>query len=130
MGKLVFLDNSVQTGTGTIKLRAELPNSDRYFWPGQFVNVRLILTTKHDAVLIPAQALQIGQQGPYVYVVKDQVAQIRPVRPGQRQGDLLTIDEGVAAGENVITAGQLMVIPGKPVRLIDATTQPVAQVEK
>lgn len=130
IGRLVFLDNSVQSGSGTIKLRAELPNSDRYFWPGQFVNVRLILTTKRNAVLIPAQALQIGQQGPYVYVVKDQIAQIRPVRPGQRQGDLLVIDDGLAAGDTVITTGQMMVIPGKPVRITNAATQPATQPSK
>jgi len=63
-GKLTFLDNSVQNGTGTVKLRATLDNADNYFWPGQFVNVRLVLTTKKGAVLIPSQATQVGQQGP------------------------------------------------------------------
>ena len=69
-GELTFLDNSVQNGTGTVNLRATVPNADHHFWPGQFVNVRLILSTAKGAVLIPNQATQISQQGPFVYVVK------------------------------------------------------------
>lgn len=116
-GQLIFLDNSVQDGTGTVKLRAQVPNADRHFWPGQFVHVRLILQVKKDAVLIPNQATQISQQGPYVYVMKpDGTADLRPITAGQRQGDMVVVDSGVSAGENVIVSGQLMVIPGKPVR--------------
>ena len=69
-GELTFLDNAVQNGTGTVNLRATIPNADHHFWPGQFVNVRLILATAKGAVLIPNQATQISQQGPFVYVVK------------------------------------------------------------
>lgn len=116
-GQLIFLDNSVQDGTGTVKLRAQVPNADKHFWPGQFVHVRLILTVKKAAVLIPSQATQISQQGPYVYIMKpDGTADLRPITPGQRQGDQLVVDAGIAPGENVIVTGQLMVIPGKPVR--------------
>ena len=115
-GQLTFLDNAVQQGSGTVRLRATIPNGDRYFWPGQFVNVRLVLTTKKDAVLIPAQAQQIGQQGPFVYVVTpDNKAQIRPIVPGQRQGELIVVDRGVQPGERVIVTGQMSVMPDGPV---------------
>jgi multidrug efflux system membrane fusion protein len=119
---LTFLDNSVQGSTGTIKLRATLPNADRYFWPGQFVNVRLVLTIAKDAVLVPAQAQQIGQQGPYVYVVKpDSTAEIRPIAPGQRQGDLIVVDRGIQPGENVVVTGQMTIVPNAKVQVIHAT---------
>lgn len=112
-GKLTFLDNTVQKGTGTVKLRATVPNADRYFWPGQFVNVRLVLTTKTDAVLIPTRAQQIGQQGPYVYVVTPEgTAELRPITPGQRQGDQIVVVSGLRAGEKVVVTGQMQVAPG------------------
>src|SRR5437762_2943494 len=77
-GKLTFLDNAVQNGTGTVNLRATMSNPDHHFWPGQFVNVRLVLATQKNAVLIPNQATQISQKGPFVYVVKpDGTADIR-----------------------------------------------------
>lgn len=115
-GKLTFMDNTVQSTSGTVRLRASVPNADRYFWPGQFVNVRLVLTTKVSAVLIPAQAQQIGQQGAYVYVVTpDQTAEHRPIVPGQRQADLIVVESGLKAGEQVIVTGQMLVMPGGPV---------------
>ena len=87
-GKLTFLDNAVQNGTGTVNLRATMSNPDHHFWPGQFVNVRLVLATQKNAVLIPNQATQISQKGPFVYVVKpDGTADFRPVTLGQRQGE-------------------------------------------
>ncbi|HSI36290.1 MAG TPA: efflux RND transporter periplasmic adaptor subunit, partial [Tepidisphaeraceae bacterium] len=102
-GKLTFLDTAVQAGSGTIKLRAEIENTDRQFWPQQFVNVRLVLETKRDAVLIPAAAVQVGQQGQFVYVVKEgSIADMRPVALGQRQDDLIVANDGVKAGERVI----------------------------
>ncbi len=119
-GELTFLDNAVQDGSGTIRLRALLPNTDHYFWPGQFVGCRLILTVKKDAVLVPIEAQQIGQQGPFVYVVEpDGTAKIRPIHPGQRQGNMLVVDSGVAAGEKVIISGQMLVMPGAKVQLVD-----------
>jgi multidrug efflux system membrane fusion protein len=116
VGQLIFLDNAVQDGTGTVKLRAQLPNADGHFWPGQFVNVRLVLTVQHDAVLIPQQAVQISQNGPFVYVVgADSKAQLRPITTGQRQGTMVVAETGVSADENVMTTGQLIVQPGGPV---------------
>lgn len=131
-GELKFLDNQVQDGTGTVKLRAAVANADRHFWPGQFVNIRLILTTSKDAVLVPNQATQISQQGPFVYVVKnDKTADLRQVTLGQRQGNDVVIAKGVAAGEEVIVTGQLQVQPGGPLRMeapaAAPTTAPAAQ---
>jgi multidrug efflux system membrane fusion protein len=120
-GELTFLDTSVQPGTGTIKLRATLENKDRRFWAGQFVEIRLILEVKKDAVLIPSPAVQIGQQGPFVYVVKgDQTAEIRPIRQGQRQGGLVVINSGVSTGERVIISGHMAVMPGAKVNPLPA----------
>jgi len=124
-GDLTFLDNAVQDATGTIKLRATLKNPDHHFWPGQFCQVRLVLKTLKDAVLVPSSASQLSQQGPYVFVVKaDHTAEMRPVTIGQAQGSDIVITKGLAAGEQVVTDGQMMVRPGGPVRLPGDTTQP------
>lgn len=111
-GILSFLDNLVQSQTGTVELRATIPNADHYFWPGQFVTCRLVLTIQKGAVLIPAAAQQIGQQGPFVYVVRpDNTAELRLITPGQRQGDMIVVERGVNAGDKVIATGQMAVVP-------------------
>jgi multidrug efflux system membrane fusion protein len=113
-----FLDNSVQNGSGTVNLRATMSNPDHHFWPGQFIDVKLVLNTQKSAVLIPNQAAQISQQGPFVYVLKsDDTAELRPVKLGQRQGDDVVVTEGVAANERVVLAGQMLVRPGGKVRV-------------
>jgi multidrug efflux system membrane fusion protein len=118
IGRIEFLDNTVQNGSGTVNLRATISNQDHHFWPGQFVDVKLVLTTERGAVLIPSQATQISQQGPFVYVVKsDDTAELRPVKLGQRQGEDVVVTEGVAASERVVLAGQLLVRPGGKVRV-------------
>ena len=112
-GQLTFLDNAVQNATGTVNLRATIPNEGHRFWPGRFVNVRLVLSTIHQAVLIPASAPQMSAKGSFVYVVKqDSTAEQRPVSLGQRQGDLVVVETGVQAGERVVTSGQIGVTPG------------------
>lgn len=112
-GQLTFVDNAVQNETGQVTLRATLPNPDQRFWPGRFVNVRLVLSTMQGAVLIPVTAPQMSANGSYVYVVKqDSTAEQRPVSLGQRQGDLIVVEKGVAAGEQIVTNGQLGVTPG------------------
>jgi len=117
-GRIEFLDNAVQNGSGTVNLRATISNPDRHFWPGQFVNVKLVLNTEKAAVLIPNQAAQISQQGPFVYVVKsDDTADLRPVKLGQRQGDDVVVTEGVNANERVVLAGQMLIRPGGKVRV-------------
>ncbi|HET6250463.1 MAG TPA: efflux RND transporter periplasmic adaptor subunit [Tepidisphaeraceae bacterium] len=120
-GSLTFLDNAVQDASGTIRLRATLANADRHFWPGQFVKVRLILQVMKDAVLIPSSAMQLSQQGPYVFVVKaDSTAELRQVVLGQEQGSWVVVKSGVHAGEHVITNGQLLVFPGSTVNVVPA----------
>jgi membrane fusion protein, multidrug efflux system len=117
-GRVEFLDNTVQNATGTVNLRATMANGDRHFWPGQFVNVKLVLTTQKNAVLIPNQAAQMSQQGPFVFVLKsDDTAELRPVTLGQRQGEDVVITNGLAAGERVVLAGQLLVRPGSKVNV-------------
>ena len=112
-GQLTFLDNAVQNTTGTVNLRATIPNAEHRFWPGRFVNIRLVLSTIHQAVLIPATAPQMSAKGSFVYVVKpDSTAEQRTVTLGQRQGDLVVVETGVAPGERVVTNGQLGVTPG------------------
>src|SRR5438067_5860497 len=117
-GQLTFLDNAVQSGTGTINLRATIPNSDHRFWPGRFVNIRLVLSTIHGAVLVPATAPQMSAKGSFVYVIKqDSTAEQRQVTLGQRQGDLVVVEKGVEPGERVVTVGQIGVTPGGKVRV-------------
>jgi len=117
-GQLTFLDNAVQSATGTINLRATIPNSDHRFWPGRFVNIRLVLSTIHGAVLVPATAPQMSAKGSFVYVIKqDSTAEQRQVTLGQRQGDLVVVEKGVEPGERVVTIGQIGVTPGGKVRV-------------
>ncbi|HEX9454592.1 MAG TPA: efflux RND transporter periplasmic adaptor subunit [Candidatus Binatia bacterium] len=121
-GQLTFIDNAVQEGTGTVKLRATLPNSDRRFWPGRFAKIRLVLDTRADAVLVPADAPQLSAKGSFVYVVKnDSSAEQRMVKLGQHQGELIVVTDGVKADEKVVVKGQLGVTPGGKVRI---ATQP------
>lgn len=117
-GQLEFLDNAVQNGTGTVNLRATLPNRDHHFWPGQFVDVKLILATEKDAVIVPNQATQISQQGPFVYVVRpDNTVELRLVTLGQRQGDNVVIKQGLAFQEKVVLTGQMTLRPGASVHV-------------
>jgi multidrug efflux system membrane fusion protein len=126
-GRVEFLDNAVQNGSGTVNLRATLSNSDHHFWPGQFVDVKLVLSTEKRAVLIPNQATQISQQGPFVYVVKsDDTAELRPVKLGQRQGDQIVVTGGVAPNERIVLAGQMLVRPGGKVRVDGASAAPAS----
>lgn len=111
-GRLTFVDNSVDTGTGTIHLKATFPNQDRSLWPGQFVNVAMTLATRPNAVLIPSQAIQSGQKGEYVYVVKeDGGVEMRSVAVFRVIDQESIIERGVTAGERVVTDGQLRLTP-------------------
>jgi multidrug efflux system membrane fusion protein len=117
MGDLYFIDNAVQPGSGTVKVRGVTPNPDRALWPSEFVRVRFILDTLKDAMLVPSQTVQVSQSGPFVFVVKpDNTVDLRPVKPGQRQdGDLTVIESGVKPGETVVVTGQLALAPGAKV---------------
>ena len=114
MGDLYFIDKAVQPGSGTVKARGITPNPDRALWPSEFVRVRFILDTLKDATLVPSQAVQVSQSGPFVFVVKpDNTVDLRPVKPGQRQdGDLTVIESGVKPDETVVVTGQLALAPG------------------
>lgn len=117
-GKVTFLDNAVQEGTGTVTIRATVENRKRRLWPGRFVKVRLVLATLPSAIVVPAGAAQVSAKGPFVYVVKDDdTAELRPVKLGQRQADLVVLEEGVKGGERVVVNGQLGVTPGGKVRI-------------
>ena len=112
-GRLSFVNNTVDPSTGTIQLKATFENSDNTLWPGQFVNVALTLTRQPGAVVVPAQAVQTGQKGQYVFVVKaDNTVEARPVVPGPPSGRDLVVSQGLEAGERVVTDGQLRLTPG------------------
>jgi multidrug efflux system membrane fusion protein len=117
-GVLTFIDNAIDQTTGTIMLKATFDNRDGALWPGQFLNVRLTLTTDKAAVVVPSQAVQNGQAGQYVYVVKDDMtAEMRPVKVGRVYGEESIIAEGLKPGERVVTDGQLRLAPGARVEI-------------
>jgi len=114
-----FLDSGVEQSSGRIWARARLENADRLFWPGQFVQVRLLLDTIKDAVLVPVEAVQAGQAGSFIFVVKDdETVELRKVKPGQKQDGFLVIEEGLASGETVVVTGQISLAPGAAVKIV------------
>jgi len=115
-GSLAFFDNTIDMTTDTIKLKAAFPNSDHRLWPGQFARVSLRLDTLEKAVLVPGQAVQTGQDGQYVFVVKqDSTVEQRPVTIGQRTEESIVVTKGLNVGETVVTEGQLRLEPGAKV---------------
>jgi len=120
-GQLSFIDNSVDTSTGTIKLKGTFQNKAHKLWPGQFVNVVLRLTMRNNAVVVPNQAVQTGQDGTYVYVVgEDRGVTVVPVKTGPRIDQDMVIEDGLHGGETVVTEGQLRLQPGTKVQIRDA----------
>lgn len=112
-GRLSFIDNSADTTTGTIKLKAEFPNTDKTLWPGQFVNVVLTLYEQKDAVVAPSAAVQEGPNGQYVFVIKpDQTIELRDIKVARADGEDTIITSGLKPGEQVVTVGQLRLAPG------------------
>ena len=117
-GELTFIDSSVDTSTGTIKLKGTFPNKTHKLWPGQFVNAGLRLTMRNNAVVVPNQAVQTGQDGTYVYVVgEDRAVTVVPVKTGPRIDQDMVIEEGLKGGETVVTEGQLRLQPGSKVQV-------------
>ena len=117
-GELTFIDNNVDATTGTIKLKGTFKNADRKLWPGEYVNVAMRLTLQPNAIVVPSSALQTGQDGTYIYVVKDDMTvEMRPVTAGVRVNDILVIDKGLKEGETVVTEGQLRLAPGSKVTI-------------
>src|SRR5438309_823167 len=117
LGDLYFIDTAVQPGSGTVKARGVTPNPDHAFWPSEFVRVRFILDTIKEARLVPSQAVQVSQSGPFIFVMKpDNTVDLRPVKPGQRQdGDLMVVESGIQPDETVVVTGQLALAPGSKV---------------
>jgi multidrug efflux system membrane fusion protein len=116
VGELAFIDNAADSNTGTIQLAATFLNEDERLWPGQYVNVVLVLDVQKDAVVVPSVAVQTGRDGKYVFVIKpDNSAELRMVDVGITAGEETVITRGVGAGEQVVTDGQLRLIPGAKV---------------
>jgi multidrug efflux system membrane fusion protein len=112
-GRLTFIDNRVDPQTGTIQLKATFPNDDARLWPGQFATVVVTLGVENDAIVVPSAAVQTGQQGTYVFVVKpDSTAESRPVTVARQIGEETVVTRGVAPGETVVIDGQLRLAPG------------------
>lgn len=118
--KLFFIDNAIDSQTGTVLMRAIMQNPERKFWPGQFVQVRVLLRSMPNSVLVPHGAIQISQDGTFLYVVNAQSqAEKRVVQMGQRYGKDVAIESGVNAGEKIITTGMIMLAPGMKVQVIE-----------
>jgi multidrug efflux system membrane fusion protein len=121
-GRLEFVDNAVDRATGTVKLKGVFTNSERRLWPGQFVNVALTLTTEAGAVVVPSEAVQVGQDGQHVFVVKeDNRVEMRPVTIGRTNLGEAIITKGLAAGEKVVREGQFLLGPGSRIEIKDPT---------
>ncbi len=127
-GKLEFVDNAVDRSTGTIKLKAAFANTDRRLWPGQFINVALTLTTEPSAVVVPSEAVQVGQEGQHVFVIQpDKRVEVRPVTLGTTSGGEAVITKGLAAGEQIVREGQFLLGPGSRIEIKDSAVSDVKE---
>ncbi len=125
MGRITFIDNAVDPTTGTIRIKGSFPNTDHRLWPGQFVNVVVTLKTDPGAVVVPTAAIQAGQQGDFAFVVKpDQTVDLRAVTVDRTAGTESVIKTGLAAGETVITDGQLRLVAGSHIKVKSDASQP------
>jgi len=120
VGRIAFVDNAVDQTTGMIRIKGTFANGDRRLWPGQFVNVVTVLATDPDAIVVPSMAIQTGQQGTYVFIVKDdRTVELRPVVVARTNGLDSIVEKGLKEGETVVTDGQLRLVPGS--RISDKT---------
>jgi len=116
VGKLLLIDNAIDAATATIRLKAVFANDDERLWPGEFVNARLLLETRSDALAIPSAAIQRGPQGLFVWIATaDNTAAVRPLRVGPTTGDLTIVDAGLEEGDRVVTDGQYKLQAKTPV---------------
>ena len=124
-GELTFLDNAVDRTTGMIRLKGTFPNRERRLWPGQFVDVRLSTGSRPDVVVVPTPAIQAGQSGAFVFVVRDDLTvEARPVVTGPEVDGSVVVEKGLQAGERVVTDGQIRLVPGAKVELKPPVTAP------
>ncbi|HET7797985.1 MAG TPA: efflux RND transporter periplasmic adaptor subunit, partial [Nevskia sp.] len=125
-GELAFIDNTVDTQTGTIRIKARIPNQDEAIWPGELVALRLITGVQQDALVIPESALQPGQSGPFVFVVSDGKAQVQAVTVVRQAGAKVIVGSGLSAGQQVIVNAPKNLRPDSPVELAGAEHAAVA----
>lgn len=119
-GQIYFIDNHIDLNTGTILLKGTVPNEDEFFWPGEFVRVRLQLKVEMGAFLVPEEAVQIGQEGPFLYVYQPEIStvQYRLVKKGETNNQKTVIEKGVEMGEKVVTKGQINLRPDRKVYIV------------
>jgi multidrug efflux system membrane fusion protein len=130
-GELSFIDNAVDTRTGTIRLKASFKNADRRLWPGQFITTVITLASFDNATVVPAAAVQTGQKGTYVYIAKsDGIAELRPVKTGIAFEDVTIVHEGVKPGETVVIDGQMRLYPDAKLDVKNADGKPAAGAAK
>ena len=126
-GELTFIDNKVDRVSGMIAFKATFPNEGETLWPGQFVDVTVKLADEPNAVVVPTTAIMEGQQGPQVFVVNGNIAEIRKVKVGRSVGDMTIVPEGLNSGELVVTSGQFRISPGGRVTIVESKRPEVAE---
>jgi multidrug efflux system membrane fusion protein len=114
-GTVAFVENAVDAATGTVQVKASIPNADEVLWPGAFAQVQLLLGEQDGATVVPSAAVQIGQDGPFVFVLKGDKAELKRIKIERTQGNLTVVSAGVAPGEEIVTDGQLRLVNGAPV---------------
>ena len=120
-GKLTVINNTVDVSSGTITLQGEFPNTDRFLWPGQFVDASVILAETADTILVPSSAVAETQDGSSVFIAKpDNTVEIRKITAGRKIGAETVVEKGVSPGDKVITSAQIKLFPGVPVKIVDA----------
>ena len=127
-GKLVFIDNTVNTSTGTVMFKASMPNQHEQLWPGQYVGVTLQLALQQNAVVVPQSAVLTGQQGNYVYVVKDGVADQQSIKVDRVLGDVAVVSAGLKGGEQIVTAVPRNLRPGLHVTAAQTNSEPKPEI--
>jgi multidrug efflux system membrane fusion protein len=125
-GTVEFIDNTIDQATGTVLVKARLPNQDGLLWPGQAVEVRVRLAERPRAIVVPSAAVAQGQQGDYVWVVKDGAVQVRQVAVEEAGEREVVVRQGLAAGDQVVTEGQMKLVPGALVEAMAAAAPPGA----
>ncbi|MEO8617275.1 MAG: efflux RND transporter periplasmic adaptor subunit [Luteolibacter sp.] len=118
-GKLALIDNEIDVNSGTLKLKATFPNTDEALWPGQFLNARVLVETRRQAVVVPTQVITAGLDGPFVYIVKaDKTVEPRNVKPGPRVDEITIVEDGLKTGEEVVLDGQSKLQPGARISIL------------